>query len=173
MKNFHNFALGLAQPAALVANFCDHIEHNEFADREWVLKAGSDMRDLAVKQAKNIKLSIFTLYANRLDMIESANALFNPCLYNGKHSAMRALTWRELQCVQIDHDRYFHPDVLGMSKYDQLRHFSFHLSKLVSAFASSTDEHELINKRLPDTLLFGMKLSTVMGQRLPEEPLCL
>lgn len=65
--------------------------------------------------------------------------------------------------------------MLGLHKSEQLLHYSLHLTKLVAALArepASSEEHaDFIVRRLPDMLLFGIKLSTVMGQKLPETAL--
>ncbi len=71
--------------------------------------------------------------------------------------------------MQIDHDRHYHPDVVGMAKVQQLRHYALHLAKAVGAFAEPRGEQELLHRRLPDILLFAIKLPTVMGVRLPDE----
>ena len=89
-RHFQDFALRLAPAAAAVANYCDHVEHNEIADRAWVLGVGADLRQLAWELA-------------------------------------------------------------------------------VGAFAEPREREELLRRRLPDVLLFGVKLWTVMGSRLPDE----
>ena len=38
------FALELAPLTAAVANFCDHVEHNEIAERSWVLDSATELR---------------------------------------------------------------------------------------------------------------------------------
>ena len=53
----------------------------------------------------------------------------------------------------------------------ELRHYAFHLAKIVGAFADAANPDELINRRLPDVLLFAIKLRTAMGKRLSDEPL--
>lgn len=170
-RAFQDFALLLAPPAASVANYCDHIEHNENADRAWVLDAGVQLRELACELATRSELSPFDLYAERLGEIEARNVLTHPASYDGHRAALEARTWRDLQLVQADHDCHYHPDVVGMAKDQQLRHYALHLAKAVGAFAEPCEEQELLHRRLPDVLLFGIKLSTVMGVRLPEDAL--
>lgn len=168
---FQEFALRLAPQAAAVANYCDHIEHNEIADRGWVLEAGEHLRRLACELATRPGLSPIDLYAERLGEIEARNVLVHPGSYDGHRAALEARTWRDLQLVQVEHDRHYHPDVLGMAKDQQLRHYALHLAKAVGAFAEPRDQQELLHRRLPDVLLFAIKLSTVMGARLPDEVL--
>lgn len=107
--------------------------------------------------------------------IEVKNVMNSVDSFEGRVAVQQAHTWRDLQLVQIQHDRFFHPDVLGLHKLDQLRHYSLHLSKLAGAFArwamNEEIDDEIAERPLPDMLLFGIKLSTVMGEKLPEEAL--
>jgi hypothetical protein len=170
-EEFQNFALRLAPLAASVANFCDHVEHNEIADRVWVLEPAVALRDAAIELAAANDLVVINLYAERLGQIEARNVLSRPGSFDGRGAALRARTWRELQLAQMDHDRYYHPDVVGMAKIEQVRHIALHLAKIVGAFAEPRDADELLRRRLPDILLFAIKLATVMGARMPDEPL--
>ena len=76
---------------------------------------------------------------------------------------------------EVEHDRRYHPDVLGLSKSDQLRHYALHLAKLAGAMAQVAagrgDDADFRARRLPDLLLFGLKLSTVAGERLGSDAL--
>jgi hypothetical protein len=170
-RHYREFALALAPAAAAVANYCDHAEHNEVVDRGWVTTAGATLERLAFDLAPTVGVDLLAAYAERLGSIERRNVLAGTAVFDGARAASSASTWRELQLVQAEHDRVYHPDVLGLSRSDQLRHYAFHLAKLVGAFATSDDDVELLARRLPDTLLFAIKLRTVMGERLPEEPL--
>jgi hypothetical protein len=165
------YALRIAPPTASVANFCDHAEHNEVAERDWVLGPAAALRALAVEIAAAHGLPVVDLYAERLGEIEARNPLARPGGFDGHRAALEAASWRELQLVQADHDRHYHPDVCGLTKAEQLRHYALHLAKIVGAFAEPRDERELLGKRLPDLLLFAIKLATVMSTRLPDEPL--
>lgn len=166
-----DFALATAPLAAAVANYCDHVEHNESAETTWVVDAGEKLGLLGLEFAQSSDLDLVDLYANRLAGIESRNVLAAPGSFDGREAALAAETWRDLQLVQAAHDRAYHPDVVGLSKYEQLRHYAFHLAKLVGAFAEARDDDELINRRVPDALVFAIKLRTVMGVHLSDEPL--
>ena len=170
-----SYALILARIAADVANYCDHVEHNEEVSRGWVLGAASDLRQLAIRVASAESVDLLASYGSRLLAIEVRNVMNSADSFDGRVAVQQAHTWRDLQLVQIQHDRFFHPDVLGLHKLDQLRHYSLHLSKLAGAFARwAMDEKvddEIANRRLPDMLLFGIKLSSVMGEKLPEDHL--
>lgn len=165
----------LAVATAAVANFCDHVEHCEAASRDWVTDAGKTLRALAVRMADDTSLDVFELYAHRLDGVERRNPLFPVQGYHGREHALEARSWHELQAVQYRHDQLYHPDVLGLQKLDQLRHYALHMSKLTGALATAMHDdaaaEDFSRRRLPDLLLFGLKLATVMGQRLPDEHL--
>jgi hypothetical protein len=170
-RSFQEFALRLAPLAASVANYCDHVEHNESADRRWVLDPASAMREAASELAERFGLNALEVYAERLGEIEARNVLARPGGYDGHTAALEARTWRDLQLVQCDHDRHYHPDVIGMAKDRQLQHYALHLAKAVGAFAEPRENNELLHRRLPDVLLFAIKLPTVMGARLSDDPL--
>ena len=169
-QRYRDLALALAPAAAAVATYCDHVEHNEKAEPGWVTAAGETLQRLALEFASALGVDLVELYAQRLGAIESKNVLAAPAGFDGAAAARAASSWRELQLIQAEHDRVYHPDVAGLAKIDQLRHYAFHLAKLVGAFAASDDGHGLLERRLPDTLLFAIKLRTVMGERLPDEP---
>lgn len=168
---YQDFALRLAPSAAAVANFCDHSDHNEPTDRSWVVDAGRALVDEACRFAEAAGLAIIDLYAERLGAIEARNVLAHPGEYDGHAAALETRTWRDLQLVQTRHDRVYHLDVVGLSKAGQLQHYALHLAKLVGAFADIADEDDVLRRRLPDVLLFGIKLQTVMGSRMTDDPL--
>ena len=170
-NHYHRFALALAPHAAAVANYCDHSEHNEVVYTSWVTNAAEALRELSVSCARERDLDVIELYATRLGAIEERNVLCRVSSFDGVASAQSAITWRDLQLVQVEHDRAYHPDVVGTPKVEQLRHYALHLAKIVGAFATPDDEDDLLARRLPDSLLFGIKLSTVMGQKLADEEL--
>ena len=171
MDQFRSFALATAPHAAAVANYCDHAEHNEDAETTWVTSAGEGLGQLAFDLADASGLYLVDLYAERLRAIEARNVLARPGGFDGRTATLAAKTWRDLQLVQAAHDREYHPDVIGLARLDQLRHYAFHLAKLVGAFAIGDDSDDLIARRLPDALLFAIKLRTVMGKRLSDDPL--
>jgi hypothetical protein len=162
----------VAVSTAEVARYCDHAEHNEELARAWVLGAGERLREAAIELASAFTVDLRDSYASRLGAIETEHLLDTGAGgFDGRAEASAAWTWRELQCVQIGHDRHFHPDVFGLSKAEQLRHYLLHLAKLTGFLASATlDEQcwtKLKERGIPDLLIFGLKLPTVMGVRLP------
>ncbi len=169
--DFQQVAIFAAPKAAAVANFCDHVEHNEPAETAWVIDAANELRQLALDAGTRLGVNLIELYAERLGGIEARNVLGCPGGFDGHGAALAADTWRELQLVQIEHDRFYHADVVSLSKAEQLRHYALHLTKIVGAFAEPRGDEELVRRRLPDTLLFALKLHTVMGERLSSQPL--
>lgn len=170
-QNAQQFSLTVAVHAASVAKYCDHVEHNEVASTDWVTDAGKELLGLATEFAASRGIDLVDTYGERLGAIERTNVVRHKTSFDGRAEALRALTWRDLQVVQIKHDREYHGDVIGLAKVEQLRHYALHLTKIVGAFAEPRDDAELYTRRLPDTLLFAIKLHTVMGERLPDEAL--
>jgi hypothetical protein len=170
-----SWALTVARCAGDVSNFCDHAVHNEFTDRKWVLDSARALRTLACEIAAELDEDLLALYAARLSAVERRNPLWADDAPDGAELASRAGTWRELQLAQAAHDRHYHPDVIGNSKLEQLNHYALHLGKLVGACAELARAEDALEdfqaRRLPDLLLFGIKLSTALGQALPERAL--
>ncbi len=164
----------VARAAAAVANYCDHAEHNEFVDAAWVLDAGATVRTVARRIAEREDIDLREAYARRLDGIEGRNVQRVANDFAGGDAARAATTWLDLQAVQAKHDSVFHPDVVGLHKAEQLRHYALHLAKLTGAIAEvsvdASDREDFLARRLPDLLLFGLKLPTVMGHRLTDTP---
>lgn len=158
-----------------VANACDHAEHNEQADIGAVRRAGEELRLLAVELAAREARDAIDLYANRLVQIEARNVLSHEGSFDAAPLVRRAATWRELQLVQAEHDRAYHADVAGLSKAEQLRHYALHVAKLAGATAvlarGGTDVKDWLERRVPDMVLFGIKLATVTGHKLPDDTL--
>ncbi len=78
---------------------------------------------------------------------------------------------KELQKFQHDHDLRFHSDVMSWDKGKQLEHSTFHLAKLAGLFSTycekthhgeSVDASRLFEERIPDILVFALKLSNLM-----------
>lgn len=170
---YRDVALHVVELAADVANFCDHVEHNEPVDHGCVVDAGYELIDLAlVIAASHHDSDLLVRYMFRLDAIALRNVLFDGVTYAAQ--VADASTWRDIQLVQARHDRTYHADVIGLSKHEQLRHYAFHIAKLAGALARRArvdSDSEILDGRLADMLLFGVKLCTVMNHRLPETPL--
>lgn len=170
-----NAALRLGVAAADVANYLDHSEHVETCTPGVVRQAGEELRVVGIELSWAADADAFDLYASRLSMIESRNVLSHETSFDGSMQARRAETWRDLQLVQIEHDRFYHPDVIGLAKWQQLNHYLLHMVKLIGATAAVAREDgpsdEWLQRRVPDILLFGIKLATVSGERLPDMPL--
>lgn len=170
-------ALELASIAAVVANACDHAEHNEVWRLDDVRDAARRLRSIAASSAGHAGQEPIELYATRLDAIERRNVLHHDHAFDGGSAARGARTLRELQLVQARHDHHYHLDVVGLAKADQLRHYALHLAKLAGVAADvaagRADEDDFVRRRVADALLFGIKLSTVTGERLGDEPIAM
>lgn len=167
-------ALELSSIAGVVANVCDHAEHNETADPMEIRVAGQRLRAVAVRLAESSGRLLTSLYRDRLRAIETRNVLHHANAFNGPANVVETASWRDLQLVQIEHDRYYHPDVVGLTKADQLRHYALHVAKLAAAAADTARElnsqDDFMSRRVPDVMLFGLKLATVTGEKLTDEP---
>jgi len=165
----------MALAAASVANYCDHVEHNEAAELAWVTDAARTLRKVACEVAAAEVVDLRILYAERLRVIEARNPISSPESLDGGKAVEVATSWRGLQLAQVAHDRIYHSDVQGLAKADQLRHYALHVAKLAGAYAElaigELGVDDFRARRLPDTLLFGLKLATVTGKRLPETAL--
>lgn len=167
-----NDAVGpLAAASASLAGYCDRAEHLEKTDPELIRDVGATLRSLAVKLAENNQIDLVGAYRSRLEGVEQRHPLYPAGFAALDAIPSQGATWRQLQGVQWEHDRHYHPDVLGLSRYEQLRHYAFHLAKLAGAAAKAADgdESDFLARRLPDLLLFGLKLATLTNERLPDE----
>ena len=162
--------LEIAPASAAVANFCDHLEHCEDARREDVIDAADTLKSTAVAVASALGVDLCGAYAERLSAVERRSALYPLEGFDVVEAVAGAQTWKQLQHVQARHDRLYHLDVVGLHKQDQLRHCALHLAKLAGALAVAVAQpdsrSDFARRRLPDLLLFALKLATLFGQRL-------
>jgi ParB-like chromosome segregation protein Spo0J len=171
MTTIAEAASRLALTSASVAAYCDRAEHLEPTDREAIRAAGAELRALAFELAADRQVDLVQAYRRRLESVERRHPLYPA----GGFAAVgeipgQGASWRQLQRAQWEHDRHYHPDVLGLSRYEQLRHYAFHLAKLAGAAAEAAngDDSDFFARRLPDLLLFGLKLSTLTNEQLPD-----
>jgi hypothetical protein len=172
--DFIPFLVEAAKHAAAVANYCDHAEHNEVSEEDWLVSAVDGLRELAIGLAAELRVDLFALYADRIAQIEAKSVHSRPGGFDGPGAVRTARTWHELQLAQLDHDRVYHPDVFGLTKADQLRHYALHLAKLSGALARAVDRdiaRDELERRLPDILLFAIKVASVAGLKLSGERL--
>ena len=159
----------LARAAALVGNYCDHAEHVEPLDGVWLSQAAELLWEFYLRSCRERGLHPCDAYSRRLEQIERRNILDDGRCAPAR-AAMRAVSPREMQLAQLQHDRHYHPDVLGLNKTEQLRHYAFHLSKLVGHLAEAVEAgQQLEQARMADTCLFAIKLNTLTGQRMSEQ----
>jgi hypothetical protein len=173
--NEHELLLSVAEATGLLATFCDRLEHGESDDRAHVRSTGLILRDAAITYASAAGLDIYDLYAQRLARAERSHVLGGTDSFQGELDVRAAQSWRDLQLVQVAHDRRYRPDVFGLSRYDQLRHCALHLAKLTATAAALSKDlslrEDFVERRLPDVLLFGLKVATLADHVLSDESL--
>jgi hypothetical protein len=165
---------GLVMAPGSVCSYCDRIDHNEGTDPAVLLAAGETLRSVAISVTEASAGKVRKLYAARLEQLEARNVLSQHDGPSWPDQIRQAKTWRDVQMAQVRHDATFHPDVFGLSKLEQVKHFAFHLGKLVGHMhAGCRDEvswNTFFEGRFIDLLIFGVKLATVANHRLPAEP---
>jgi hypothetical protein len=169
-------AFALVRVSGTLATYCDRAEHSEGADRDVIKDAARELRRVAVDASRSTGYDLQALYAERLAGIEARHPAFGDGLFDGAEEVRRAKSWAQLQNVQYRHDLTYHPDVAGLAKWDQVRHYTLHTAKLamlaLDAGTSASGEggwNEFLAHRLPDIVIFGIKLSTVAGEKLTED----
>lgn len=173
MAELAHLILALREAAAIsssVATHCDRAAHNEDTASSTLSTAGARLRDLASFLARTLQVDLLEAYGRRLEAVEGRSP-YEPLLPKPPDRLTHARTWRDVQLVQLAHDRHYHPDVFGLSKSEQVVHITLHLCKLTGTLArlSDGDPSDLADfsrRRLPDLLLFGVKLSTLAGESL-------
>ena len=170
----------LTRAAASLAAFCEHVEHNEANDVNDAVRAGTQLREIARDLAREAGVALSERYTDRIRRVEESSILryaqlsLESTRLAGADAVEAASTWEELQRAQLLHDRQFHPDVFGLSKIDQIRHYTFHITKLAGLLADAIDSYgwpEFERDRLADLAIFGVKIATVCNSRLSEEPI--
>ena len=166
----------LTRAAADLAGFCEHVEHNEPNSVESAASAGDRLRQIASQLSVRGGVSLVAKYAARIRAVEEKSLLRHASLFEdemslaGAEALTFATTWDELQVGQIIHDRQFHPDVFGMPKIEQIRHYTLHVTKLAGLFVDAIDNDEwdaFQRERLADIAIFGVKIATVCNVELP------
>ena len=168
-------AFSLIRSASACAAFCEHIEHNEPATTQQVVAAAESMRQLAAQLADQSGLSLRQAYEDRIRAVEASSMLRYVATTErtelaGADALASSRRWDEVQIAQLAHDRQFHPDVFGLSKIEQLRHYTFHVTKLAGMLADAVEQESwnaFRDERLADVAVFGVKLATVCNERLP------
>jgi hypothetical protein len=165
----------LVRVAGSIAVHCDRSEHNEDVLKETLRTQGGLLREMVIGLAIENNLDLKELYASRLEGLEGRHPMGGSGLFDGGAAARAIESWSDAQQVQYKHDIYYHPDVAGMPKINQIRHYAFHVSKLAMLTLDAALEVEggpdslrtdFWTLRLADILIFGIKLATVTGERL-------
>lgn len=168
-----DLTFALVKAAGTLATYCDRAEHSEVADRQSVTAVALSLRSLAVATCHDTGFDLHTLYAERISEIERRHPAFADDMFDGASMVRIAKTWAQLQSAQYRHDQAYHPDVIGLAKWEQLRHYTLHISKLamlsLETSETAAERTAFLARRLPDIVIFGIKLSTVCGERLSDE----
>ena len=167
----------MARAAGMLGTYCDHAEHAEATDPDAISAAASLLRNVASSLARRSGICLASAYRHRVETLETDMATRVGRLDTDTSAAPCAAftgtsTWVDAQTAQIAHDRWFHPDVCGMSRIDQVRHCTFHVAKLAGLIADAADTgdfSEFRTKRLADVAVFAAKLSTLAGAKMPDE----
>jgi hypothetical protein len=163
----------VAIAGAEAALYCDRSEHVEVADVTWLQNCSEALLTAAVDMAEALGLDLLFSYAQRLGEIEIRSPYRATSDYDGGSATRVARTWRDLQEIQARHDREYHPDVIGLSRIDQARHCTLHVSKLTGWYARAAGSEEalreIVDRRLADTLLFGLKVASLARVMLADE----
>ena len=165
----------LIRAAADLAGFCEHVEHNEPNSIDDAVHAGERLRKIAAELSARSRISLAATYAARIRAVEEKSLLRHLSVrggamdLRGADALDSATTWEELQIGQIIHDQQFHPDVFGLPKVDQIRHYTLHVTKLAGLFLESIENDgwtAFRSERLADIAIFGVKIATVCNIEL-------
>lgn len=166
----------LTRAAADLAGFCEHVEHNESNSVDEAAHAGDRLREIATQLSACSGLSLAAVYAERIRYVEERSLMRHASLFDdalelpGVAALEDAKSWDEIQIGQIIHDRQFHPDVFGLPKIEQVRHYTFHVTKLAGLLVDAIDKNDWSSfrqERLADIAIFGVKIATVCNVQLP------
>ncbi len=163
-------AQDLLEATAEVARYCDHVDHAEPAEVRSVLEAAASIRASASKLASESGHGLQEAWADRLAKFELRHPVLEPS--SAPASIRAGRTWRALQLAQYEHDALFHPDILGLTRHDQLIHAVVHLVKAQGALCRATrtaDPAPEMARRAVDCAVFGVKIATLCGERLTDE----
>lgn len=168
----------LTKVAADLAAFCEHVEHNEVNSVYDAARAGDRLRQIAAELSARSGVSLATTYAARIREVEEKSLMRHMPLFDqgpelaGANALDSADSWDQVQIGQIVHDRQFHPDVFGLPKIEQIRHYTFHVTKLAGLLVDAIESDDWTTfqqERLADIAIFGVKISTVCNVQLPSE----
>jgi len=160
----------LVSALGLIADYCDRIDHNEATDVTQVQRAAEEIRALGAIQATLRRATLGSVWADRIEEFEAAHPALG--VSDVPSQIRRAATWHELQAAQYEHDRIYHPDILGLPKREQLLHSLIHLVKSAADLAREDTAGRSVTglkaqRRGIDCVIFSVKIATLCGQRLP------
>ncbi len=92
-------------------------------------------------------------------------------------AAGRKMDLREMQKFQSEHDVKYHAEIASWPVKDQIEHCTLHLAKLAGMFSSycekvqmneAADSSLLFTERIPDILIFALKMATLADMDIEE-----
>jgi hypothetical protein len=104
-----------------------------------VVVAGAERRSSALTLLRDHDMNPLDAYASRLAQIEIRHPLAGAGLFDADYVVRDVKSWRGLQQAQAHHDAVYHPDVTGLAKIDQLRHYTLHMAKLAWLLQDAAD----------------------------------
>jgi hypothetical protein len=156
-KELESAVRALVRLTGGLAQHCDRAEHNEQVSREVILATADQLRRLAIDLARTFAVDLRRSYASRLQAIEARHPLGGLGNLDVVEAVHASQTWAGLQRAQILHDLTYHPDVVGLAKFEQLRHYTIHLAKLCGYAQEAVDDEgetltAFVNLRIADVL---------------------
>lgn len=171
-------AIDLVSVTATLADHCLRLESCSPISPSALVEVGEQLRNIAVRLFRLRGTSLVASYAKRIADIEAMSILRHrridiERIQTPAELLATAETWSDIQIAQMLHDRQFHPDVFGMSKINQLTHYTLHVMKIPSSVlqaASGEGTDGELEKRIVDIAVFGVKFATLKNVRLSDEP---
>jgi hypothetical protein len=76
----------------------------------------------------------------------------------------------ELQFIQLEHDKYFHPDILSLPVQRRVCHMALHYAKYAGKLVVAKKEHnrELLVCTLVDAFIIGLAVANMFNKKLSE-----
>lgn len=161
--------------AATLSKHCEHVEHCESNSVNDINLVSEKLLQIALSIAIENKINLAEVYLKKLQTVEAKKHLQktllneDPSLQAGPLT--KDITWQKIQINQLIYDRQSEPNMLGIPKYEQVRHYALQITKLASLLFEATENNQLkdfCDKHLADIAIIGVKLATLRGIKLPD-----
>ena len=74
-----------------------------------------------------------------------------------------------LQWKQLEHDKFYHADVMALSTAGKLRHMTLHFAKYYGSLLTTLNEPEQYNKILVDSFIICLASANILNISLSQE----